>query len=131
MPFAIFKSDFTLENGRLTLRDGHASGGALGINANGWIDLDHNQLDLSGTLVPAYTLNSILNNIPMLGDLITGGEGTGLFAANYRLSGALDSPQISVNPLSALAPGFLRQLFLFDAPSAAVPDPRTAPPAKP
>jgi hypothetical protein len=130
LPFAILKSDFTLENGRLTLRDGHASGGALGINANGWIDLDHDQLDLSGTLVPAYTLNSILNNIPMLGDLITGGAGTGLFAANYRLSGALDSPQISVNPLSALAPGFLRQLFLFDAPSAAVPDPRTAPPAE-
>ncbi|MDB5362570.1 MAG: hypothetical protein JWO51_3867 [Rhodospirillales bacterium] len=124
LPFAIFKSDFTLENGRLALRDGHASGGALGINANGWVDLDHNMLDLSGTLVPAYTLNSILNNIPLVGDLITGGEGTGLFAANYRLSGSLDDPQISMNPLSALAPGFLRHLFLFDAPSAPTPDPR-------
>ena len=128
LPFAILKSDFTLESGRLSLRDGHASGGAIGINADGWIDLDHNILDLKGTLVPAYTLNSILNNIPMLGDLITGGEGTGLFAANYRLSGSLDDPQISVNPLSALAPGFLRQLFLFDAPAASVPDPRTPPP---
>jgi hypothetical protein len=132
LPFAILKSDFTLENGRLSLRGGHASGGALGINADGWIDLDHDALDLKGTLVPAYTLNSILNNIPLLGDLITGGEGTGLFAANYRLSGSLDDPQINMNPLSALAPGFLRQLFLFDAPAAPVPDPRTpAPDAKP
>jgi hypothetical protein len=127
LPFALFRSDFTLENGRLSLHDGHASGGALGINADGWIDLDHNLLDLSGTLVPAYTLNSILNNIPLLGDLITGGEGTGLFAANYRLSGSLDDPQISINPLSALAPGFLRRLFLFDAPSSDTPDPRATP----
>jgi hypothetical protein len=128
LPFAILKTDFTLENGRLSLRDAHASGGALGINANGWVDLDHDMLDLNGTLVPAYTLNSILNNIPLLGDLITGGEGTGLFAANYRLSGSLDDPQISMNPLSALAPGFLRQIFLFDAPAASTPDPRTAAP---
>jgi hypothetical protein len=131
LPFSILKTDFTLENGRLTLKDGHASGGALGINADGWIDLDHDVLDLHGTLVPAYTLNSFLNNIPLLGDLITGGEGTGLFAANYRLSGPLDDPQISVNPLSALAPGFLRRLFLFDAPASSTPDPREQPPADP
>lgn len=127
LPFAILKTDFTLESGRLSLRDAHASGGALGINANGWVDLDHDMVDLNGTLVPAYTLNSILNNIPLLGDLITGGEGTGLFAANYRLSGSLDDPQINMNPLSALAPGFLRQIFLFDAPAAPTPDPRTVP----
>ncbi|HEV2674376.1 MAG TPA: AsmA-like C-terminal domain-containing protein [Aliidongia sp.] len=129
LPFAVFKSDFTLKSGRLTLRDAHASGGAIGINADGWVDLDHDLIDLSGTLVPAYTLNSILNNIPLLGDLITGGEGTGLFAANYRLSGSLDDPQINVNPLSALAPGFLRRLFLFDAPASSISDPRVEPPA--
>jgi hypothetical protein len=128
LPFSVLKTDFTLENGRLTLEDGHASGGALGINADGWIDLDHDLLDLHGTLVPAYTLNSILNNLPLLGDLITGGAGTGLFAANYRLSGSLDDPKISVNPLSALAPGFLRRLFLFDAPASSTPDPRAAKP---
>ena len=125
LPFAIFKSDFALESGRLSLHDAHASGGAIGINAGGWVDLDHDMLDLTGTLVPAYTLNSLLNNIPLLGDLITGGAGTGLFAANYRLSGSLGDPKINVNPLSALAPGFLRQLFLFDAPAASAPDPRT------
>jgi hypothetical protein len=130
LPFTIFKTDFTLENGRLTLAGGHASGGALGINADGWIDLDHNLLDLNGTLVPAYTINSIFNNIPLLGDLVTGGEGTGVFAANYRLSGSLDDPQISINPLSALAPGVLRRLFLFGVPSSSTPDPR-APADKP
>jgi hypothetical protein len=53
--------------------------------------------------------------VPILGKLLLGGEGQGLFAANYRAVGPIDDPKISVNPLSALAPGFLRNLFLFDA----------------
>ena len=38
-------------------------------------------------------------------------EGGGIFAVTYRLDGALDEPDLSVNPLSILAPGFLRGLF--------------------
>jgi hypothetical protein len=43
--------------------------------------------------------------------LLLGGEGQGLFAANYQVTGSAADPQVSVNPLSALAPGFLRRLF--------------------
>ena len=69
-------------------------------------------MDLRGTLVPAYTINSVLGNIPILGTLLTGGEGEGVFALTYRVSGAPDSPTVSVNPLSALAPGFLRSFVV-------------------
>lgn len=73
-------------------------------------------VDLRGTIVPAYAVNSLFGNIPLLGDLITGGEeGGGLFAATYTAKGPLTSPTVSVNPLSALAPSFLRKLF--EAPS--------------
>ena len=45
-----------------------------------------------------------------------------MFAANYRLSGSTDDPDVSVNPLSVLTPGILRQLFAplvgFPAPQA-------------
>ncbi len=81
-------------------------------------------LDLDGTLVPAYTLNSILGYIPVIGNLLLGGEGQGIFAAGFHASGALDDPKISVNPLSALAPGMLRNLFLFEGTS---PTPSTSP----
>ena len=46
-----------------------------------------------------------------IGRILTGGEGEGLFAATYRAEGPLDDPKVSVNPLAALAPGFLRGLF--------------------
>ena len=62
--------------------------------------------------MPAYVINSLLGYIPLLGDLFTGGEkGGGVFAATYRMHGPTEEPKVEVNPLSALAPGFLRELF--------------------
>jgi hypothetical protein len=127
IPFARLNGDFTLADGKLAVTALRAYGGALGIKVDGTYDLTQNTLNLSGTLVPAYTLNSALGNIPVLGPLITGGEGEGIFAANFRVAGPAANPQVSVNPLSALAPGVLRKLFLFDAPTpqAAAPVPRS------
>ena len=34
-----------------------------------------------------------------------------MFAALYRVVGPMDDTRVSVNPLAALAPGILRQLF--------------------
>jgi hypothetical protein len=61
--------------------------------------------------VPLYTLNRAIANIPLLGRLLRGAEGEGAFAATYAVRGARESPEIRVNPLSMLAPGFLRDLF--------------------
>ncbi|MDB5409562.1 MAG: hypothetical protein JWL84_4474, partial [Rhodospirillales bacterium] len=112
IPFSHLSGDFSLQDGIVTLRQGRTYGGAIGINASGIMDLDKNAIDLTGTLVPAYTLNSILGYIPLVGNLLQGGEGQGLFAASFHVSGPLDDPSITVNPLTALAPGFLRNLFL-------------------
>jgi len=87
-------------------------------------------LELSGTLVPAYSLNSVLGNLPVLGPILLGGEGEGIFGANFRIAGPASDPKITVNPLSALAPGVLRKLFLFDAPEPAA-TPAPAPTATP
>ena len=65
---------------------------------------------MTGTIVPAYTINSLLGNIPLLGRVFTGSEGSGIFAATYKIEGPVDDPSVSVNPLSMLAPGFLRNL---------------------
>lgn len=116
IPFTSLKADLVLYDGKLTLHHARAYGDAMGVNVDGAFDFDAGKLDLDGTLVPAYTLNSALGNVPILGDLLLGGEGQGLFSANFRMGGEIDSPAISVNPLSPLAPGILRKLFLFDAP---------------
>jgi hypothetical protein len=58
-------------------------------------------------------LNTVLGNIQLIGSLLMGGAGEGIFGANFRIAGPIAVPGVSVNPLSALAPGFLRKLFLF------------------
>ena len=112
--FSQAAGEITWSGDTLTLNDVRTSGGALGLTADGPIDLAGNSLALSGTIVPVYGINRILGLVPVLGDLLSGGKGQGIFAATYRLSGSLARPDVSVNPLAVLAPGFLRNLFFQD-----------------
>lgn len=103
--------DIALQDDVVQLRDGRASGGALGLTLDGRIDLNQSTIAAEGTIVPIYGVNQVIGEIPVLGFLLTGGDGEGLFAFTYRIQGPLDNPSASVNPLSVLAPGFLRRLF--------------------
>jgi hypothetical protein len=110
--FSSLEAPFTLSDGLLEVRDARAYGPALGITGKGQIDLDRGVLALEGTVVPAYVINSVLGKIPVLGWLVTGGEkGSGFFAFNYGMKGSTANPDVTVNPLSVLTPGFLRNLF--------------------
>lgn len=114
--FSKGEAQFSLVKGVVTLKDARTSGTELGITAKGQIDLDNDRLALDGTIVPAYAINSAVENIPVIGGLLQGEKGGGLIAFNYSVRGAAGNPDVSVNPLSALTPGFLRGLFdLFDS----------------
>jgi hypothetical protein len=102
---------FRLTDDTLEIADARAFSPSLGLTAKGRIDLGAEQLDMQGTIVPAYFFNSLLGNIPLVGKLFSPERGGGVFAASYTLRGPLDDPEVSVNPLAALTPGFLRGLF--------------------
>ena len=95
-----------------------AQGPALGISASGSVDRIKDKIDLTGMLVPAFVLNEIIDSIPLIGTFLTGGEGEGFLASEFGVSGPLEKPTVTVNPLTALTPGIFRNLFrLSDAPS--------------
>jgi len=108
------EAPFQLGNDVLTLDNAHAASPSLGFTVKGQIDLGHHNVNLEGTVVPAYFFNSLL------GRLFSPEKGGGLFAAAYFIHGSFDNPDVTVNPLSAITPGFLRGFFdLFQsAPSA-------------
>ncbi len=106
-----FEGDFTKTGGRIDVPLARTWGPSLGLTATGYIDYAVDQINVRGTVVPAYALNSILSEIPIVGFLLTGGKGSGMFAVVYSATGKLSEPTISVNPLSALTPGFLRGVF--------------------
>ncbi len=115
LAFSQATSPFRWDGNVLNILEAQAFSSSLGLTAQGRIDTAQKTVDLKGTIVPAYVLNSALGRIPLLGRLFSAERGGGLFAVDYSVRGGLDDPAVLVNPLSALTPGFLRRLFrIFD-----------------
>jgi hypothetical protein len=110
---------FTSKNNVISIHDSIVSGPAVGGTAEGYIDRPKNMVALKGSMVPAYGLNSIISNVPLLGDLLASKKGEGIIGVTYSATGSADEPVISVNPLSALTPGILRRIFQGNMPNAA------------
>jgi hypothetical protein len=103
---------FTHTEGEIQVADAKATGTSIGFTASGTVYTHADVLNLEGTVVPAYAINSVLGKIPLLGNILAGTEdGGGVFAANFSVTGPTEDPNTTVNPLSALTPGILRNLF--------------------
>ncbi len=109
--FTRLKARFFYAEDAIELAETRMASDLLGLTMSGRVDLLQSRLDLNGTLVPLYGINSAVGGIPILGWLLTGGEGGGIFAATYSVKGPLSGPETSVNPLAMLAPGFLRTIL--------------------
>ncbi len=109
--FTRLVAPFRLTEDAIELTDARAFSQSLGLTAKGRLDLNAQTIDMQGTIVPAYFFNALLGNIPLVGKLFSPERGGGVFAASYTLRGRLADPSVSVNPLAALTPGFLRGLF--------------------
>jgi len=93
----------------LVVKEGRTSGSSLGLTFEGIVNMGDGHMDLSGTIIPLAGVNKVIGQIPVIGDILTGGDA--LFAATYKMKGASNDPKISLNPLSVLAPGFLRKVL--------------------
>ena len=94
---------FRLTPDQMTLTEGSAVGASLGLSMDGVYATDTGQIAMQGVVTPVYLLNGI-------GSLLTR-KGEGFLGFNYALSGPAKSPKVSINPLSVLAPGGLRDIF--------------------
>jgi hypothetical protein len=88
-----------------------AYGPGLGLKVDGTLGRQDDSLEMDGLIAPAYSLSRLIDVVPVFGQLLTGGEGEGLLATAYSVRGTVGEPQIKVNPLTALAPGFLRDII--------------------
>ena len=105
-------SNFAIDDGRITLTDTRAIGSAVGITVDGSVRLDgKGDVALRGALAPAYQVNSFLGRTPLIGGLLVNRKGEGLLAITYDIEGTVSDPEITINPLMALAPGVLRRAF--------------------
>ena len=108
-----FEWKFKEAGNLLVLKEGRTSGSSLGLTFEGFVNMGESKIDLSGTAIPLSGVSKVIGEIPLIGDLLTGG-GEGLFAATYEMKGPTNDPKVTMNPLSVLAPGFVRKILFED-----------------
>jgi hypothetical protein len=109
--FSEMHADFTRFTGKVAIRDGVVRGPVVGATIEGQIDYTKDDVHLRGTFVPFYGLNNMFGQIPIVGLFLGGGSNEGLLGITYEAVGPPSAPRISVNPVSAIAPGLLRKFI--------------------
>jgi uncharacterized protein DUF3971 len=109
--FQKMSAKFARSAGRIDLREATIYDAQMGLTTQGFIDYAHDRIDINGTFVPAYQINNLVTHIPFVGLLLGGAANEGMFGVNYRLAGSATAPTLTVNPFSAMTPGFLRKVF--------------------
>ena len=117
VPFTTLRASFVRSAGRFEVRDGIIWGNEIGIKLDGYVDFARDRADLAGTFVPAYALNNVWGQLPLVGPLLTGQRDEGIFAVSFRISGLASAPTLTINPISAIAPGVVRKFFDIFTPS--------------
>jgi hypothetical protein len=126
--FTKLEAAFQRSQGRIDFKDVVIYGQQVGFTLSGYLDQARDRTDISGTFVPVYGLNNAFSQVPIVGLILGGGNrNEGLFAVDFRISGQASSPTLSVNPLSAVAPGILRKFFGWAMPDGDVPTGTTTP----
>ena len=124
--FSEMRADFTRFTGKMSVRDGVVRGPLVGATVEGNIDYTRDEVHLRGTFVPFYGLNNMFGQIPIVGLFLGGGNKEGLLGITYEAVGPPSAPRITVNPVSAIAPGLLRKFI----PSPGTFDPNFLPPSR-
>ncbi|MEM8663183.1 MAG: AsmA-like C-terminal domain-containing protein [Pseudomonadota bacterium] len=113
MSFDRLTVEFTKRGDTISIGEAILRGPILGGTANGAINLKSRTVLINGTLIPAYGVNNLFGRVPLVGEILGGGNKGGLIGVTFRLAGPLDNPQLVVNPMSAIAPGIFRRIFEF------------------
>ena len=104
----------------LIIKDGTTSGNSIGLTFSGVLDRGKKTTDIAGTIIPISGINRFLGKIPLVGGIL--GGASGLIAATYSMKGPTSDPQVSVNPLSVLAPGIIRRILFEGGYESKIPD---------
>ncbi len=99
--------------GSLSLDRGILRGPLIGVSFQGTLNDGAGNVAMSGTFMPAYGLNRIFGEIPLIGQILGNGRDRGLIGITFRLSGRAAEPRLEINPLSVIAPGIFRSVFEF------------------
>ena len=100
----IMKDDSSL----VTIEEILALGSSVSLHMKGYIEKKTGLISLSGTLVPAKTLNKLVSKIPIVGNILVGDKvGEGVFGVSFKMKGIPGNIKTTVNPVKTITPRFI------------------------
>ena len=100
-----------LRKGSVMVENGVVRGIQVGATFQGTVKDANGNIDLTGTFMPAYGLNRLFAEVPIVGFILGNGSDRGLIGITFKLTGDFKKPNLQINPLSIIAPGVFRQIF--------------------
>jgi hypothetical protein len=114
LTFSQLAMPFTIDDNFIRIGDTVLRGTDMCATASGVVRKSDSRMDITGTVIPVCGISGVFNNVPIVGELLAGGNNNeGLFGMTYALGGVMAKPNIQFNPISVLAPGIFRRFFDF------------------
>lgn len=106
MPFNKISSTIEARNGLLSTHDLFVDSNVMHMDATGTVDLGKEELNLLIGVQPLQTVDKLINRIPVVGWLLTGGDGS-LITTYFEVQGNWSNPDITAIPVQGMATGTL------------------------
>jgi hypothetical protein len=112
MSFEILEINLKEDKNTITVDEILALGSSVSLHMSGYIEKKSGLISLSGTLVPAKSLNSLISKIPIVGGILVGKKiGEGVFGVSFKMKGLPGNIKTFVNPVKTLTPRFITRIL--------------------
>jgi hypothetical protein len=108
MSFDFLEINLKEDSSVTTIEEVLALGTSVSLHMKGYIEKKTGLISLSGTLVPAKTLNKLVSKIPVIGNILIGNKvGEGVFGVSFKIKGLPGNIKTTVNPVKTITPRFI------------------------
>ena len=110
IPFSQLTATLSHRAGVIVISECTLTGAAVAMALRGTVDRMKDDLSLTGTLVPSYTvLSRLTKDVPALGLTPTDVKSDGARGVDFEVSGSLGDPYVTVKPAAAASSGSRRE----------------------
>ncbi len=92
-----------IQHGKIKLEEMIVDGDSMNIVCQGYIDLAHNQMDVTALVAPLKTIDFFIKKIPIVKDILGGS----LISIPIGIKGSIENPNVTPIPPSAVGSGLL------------------------
>jgi hypothetical protein len=104
MPYNTISAAISVQDGIISSQDFYVGSSAMIISAVGKVDLVKNEVDATIGVQPLQTVGKVVNRLPVLGWILTGGKKTFL-TTYFEAKGKLEDPSVKAIPVRSMAKG--------------------------